>query len=94
MTQFKNDLINSRLQHVVVFPISRSPYLVLCPRQCKWKAATTYLTITTKTIKIFDYENLLLLKPPNNYKKQHRRLRSLRKNKNNNFIIFIRSISR
>ena len=64
MTQSKNDSINSRLQHVVVFPISRSPYLVLCPRQCKWKVATTYLAITTKTIEIFDYENLLLLKPP------------------------------
>ena len=64
MTQSKNDSINSRLQHVVVFPISRSPYLVLCPRQCEWKVATTYLAITTKTIKIFDYENLLLLKPP------------------------------
>ena len=29
-----------------------------------------------------------------NYKKQHRTLRSLRKNKNNNFIVLIRSISR
>ena len=29
------------------------------------------------------------VKPSTNYKKQHRTLRSMRNNKNNNFIIFI-----
>ena len=56
MIQNKNDLINSMLQHgrvvdnncCVVFPTSRFPYLILCPRQCKWKVATTYLAIRTK----------------------------------------------
>ena len=56
MTQNKNDSINSILQHgrvvdnncCVVFPTSRFPYLILCPRQCKWKVATTYLAIRTK----------------------------------------------
>ena len=70
MTQNKNDSINSILQHgrvvdkncCVIFPTSGFPYLILCPRQCKWKVATTYLAI--RTIKIFEYENLLLLKPP------------------------------
>ena len=40
MTQHKNNLINSVLQHCgvvdnnscVVFPTSRFPYLILCPR--------------------------------------------------------------
>ena len=48
MTQNKNDSINSILQHgrvvdnncCVVFPTSRFPYLILCPRYCKWKVAT------------------------------------------------------
>ena len=52
----KNDSINSILQHrrVVhnnccgVFPTSRFPYLILCPRLCKWKVATTYLAMGTK----------------------------------------------
>ena len=56
MTQNKNDSINSILQHgrvvdkncCVVFPTSGFPYLILCPRQCKWKLATTYLAIRTK----------------------------------------------
>ena len=56
MTQNKNDSINSILQHgrvvdkncCVVFPTSGFPYLILCPRQCKWKVATTYLAIRTK----------------------------------------------
>ena len=56
VTQNKNDSINSILQHgqvvdkncCVVFPTSRIPYLILCPRQGKWKAATTYLAIRTK----------------------------------------------
>ena len=51
MTQNENDSINSILQHgrvfdknfCVVFPTSGLPYLTLCPRQCKWKIATTYL---------------------------------------------------
>ena len=73
MTQNKNDSINSILQHgrvadnncCVVFPTSRLPYLILCPRQCKWKVATTYLAIRTKNnYNISEYENLLLLKPP------------------------------
>ena len=56
MTQSKNDSINSILQHGqvvdknyrIVFPTSGFPYLTLCPRQCKWKVATTYLAIRTK----------------------------------------------
>ena len=71
MTQNKNDSINSILQHgrvvgkncFVVFPTSGFPYLTLCPRQCKWKLATTYLTIRLRTMKIFEYGNLQLLKP-------------------------------
>ena len=50
MTQNKNDSI---LQHgrlvgkyrCVVFPTSGFSYLTLCPRQCQWKVATTYLAI-------------------------------------------------
>ena len=53
MTQNKNDSINSILQHgpvvdkncCVVFLTSGFSYLILCPRQCKWKVATTYLAI-------------------------------------------------
>ena len=56
MSENKNDSINSMLQHgrvvdkncCVVFPTSGFPYLILCPRQCKWKVATTYLAIRTK----------------------------------------------
>ena len=52
----KNDSINSILQHgrvggnncCAVFPTSRFLYLILCPRWCKWKVATTYLAIRTK----------------------------------------------
>ena len=52
----KNDLINSIRQYgrvvdkncCVVFPASGLPYLILCPRQCKEKVATTYLVIRTK----------------------------------------------
>ena len=55
-TQNKNNSINSILQHChvadknccIVFPILGFPYLILCPRQCKWKLATTYLAIRTK----------------------------------------------
>ena len=72
ITQNKNDLINSILQHgrvvdkncCVIFPTSGFPYLILCPRQCKQKVPTTYLAVRTKTIKIFEYENLLFLKLP------------------------------
>ena len=40
-------------------------YLNLCPRQCKWKVGTTYLAIRTKDNQnIFEYKNILLLKPP------------------------------
>ena len=56
MTQNKDSSINSILQHgrvvdknfCVVFPTSGFPYLTLCPRQCKWKVATTYLGIRAK----------------------------------------------
>ena len=56
MTQNKNDSINSILQHglvfvkncCVVFTTSGFPYLILCPRQCKWKVAATYSAIRTK----------------------------------------------
>ena len=44
MTNNENDSINSMLQHgrvvgnncCVVFPASGFPYLILCPRQCKF----------------------------------------------------------
>ena len=57
MTQNKNDLINSILQHrrvvdkncCVVFPTSGFSCLILFPRQCIWKVATTYLAIRAKT---------------------------------------------
>ena len=56
MTQNKNDSIDSILQHgrvidkncCVVFPSSGFPYLILCPGQCKWRVATTYLAIRAK----------------------------------------------
>ena len=56
MTQNKNDSVNSILQHgrvvdkncCVVFSTSGFLYLILCPRQCKWKVANTYLAIRTK----------------------------------------------
>ena len=56
ITQNEDDSINSILQHgrnldkncCVLFLTSRFPYLILCPRQCKWKVATTYLAIRTK----------------------------------------------
>ena len=56
MTQNKIYSKNSVLQHgrvvdtncCVVFSTSGFPYLTLCPRQCKWKVATTYLDIRTK----------------------------------------------
>ena len=55
-TQNKNDSINLIRQHgrvadkncCVVFPTSRSPYLILYPGQCKWKVATIYLAMRTK----------------------------------------------
>ena len=56
MTQNKIYSINSILQHspvvykncCVVFPTPGFPYLTLCPRQCKQKAASTYLARRTK----------------------------------------------
>ena len=45
----------------VVF--SASDIYILCSRQCKGKVATNYLQ-ELKTIKIFQYKNLVLLKPP------------------------------
>ena len=55
MTQNKNDSINSILQYrrlfdkncCAVFPASVFPYLILRPRQCKGKVATTYLAVRT-----------------------------------------------
>ena len=73
MTQNKKDSINSILQHgrvvdknsCVVFSTSGFSYLTLCPRQCKWKVATTYFTLSTKkNWNIWIWKNLLLLKPP------------------------------
>ena len=57
MTQNKNDSIDSILQYgcvvdrncCVVLPASVFPYLVLCPRQCKGRVATTHLAIRTKS---------------------------------------------
>ena len=56
MTVNKNDSINAILQSgrvadknsFAVFPASGFPYLILCPRRCKGKVATTYLAIRTK----------------------------------------------
>ena len=71
LTQNQNDSIKSIRQYglvvekdcSVLFSASGFPYLILCPRQCKGKVATTYLK-GLRTIKIFQYKNLLLLKPP------------------------------
>ena len=57
ITQNKNDSIKSRLQHgravgrsrCVVFPTSGFPYWILYLKRCKWKVATTYLAIRTKS---------------------------------------------
>ena len=65
LAQNQNDLINSILQYgcvverdcCVVFSVARFSYLILCPRQCKEKVATTYLE-GLRTIKIFQYKNL------------------------------------
>ena len=32
MNQNKNDLVNAILQYTHIFPTSRLPYLILCPR--------------------------------------------------------------
>ena len=71
LTQNQNDSINSILHYgrvvgkdsCLVFSGSAFPYLILCPKQCKRNVAVTYLK-GLKTIKIFQYKNLLLLKPP------------------------------
>ena len=71
LTQNQNNPINSILQYgcdvgkdcCVVFSASGFSYLILCPRQCKEKVATTYLK-RLRTNRIFRYKNLLLLKPP------------------------------
>ena len=71
LTQNQNDPINSILQYGrvagkdcwVVFSASGYPFLILCPKQCKGKVASTYLK-RLKMIKIFQYKNLLLLRPP------------------------------
>ena len=93
--------IDSILQHgrvvdknCCVTPTSGFPYLTLCPRQCKWKVDTSYLAIRAKNNERIWVWKYIAVKASTNYKKQHRTLRSMRKNKNNNFVIFIRSISR
>ena len=56
MTQNKNDSINSIMKHgrvvgkdcCVAFPTSGFSYLILCPRECKWKVAITYLARRAK----------------------------------------------
>ena len=55
MTQNKNNSISSCIDNdcCVLFPTSRFPYLILCPRLWKPEVATTYLAITTGTIKTF-----------------------------------------
>ena len=71
LTQNQNDYIKSILKYgrvvgkycCVVFFASGFPYLILSPRQCKGKVGITYLK-GLRTIKIFLYKNLLLLKPP------------------------------
>ena len=37
----------------VVFPTSGFPYLILCPKQCKWNVATTYLPIRTLLVNFY-----------------------------------------
>ena len=54
MTQNKNDSILVFVDFVdknccVVLPTLAFPYLTLCPRQYKWKVATAYLAIKTKS---------------------------------------------
>ena len=69
LTQNQYDLINSILQYgrvvrkdcCVVFSASGFPYLIMCLRQSKGKVPTTYLK-GLRTIKTFQYKNLLLLK--------------------------------
>ena len=78
----------------VVFPALRFPYLILCLRQCKGKVTTTYLAIKTKNNQNIREQKSAAVKTSTNYKNQGQTLRSLRKNKNNNFIIFTGSISR
>ena len=67
LTQNLNDSINSILQYgrvvekdfCAISSASRFPYLILC----KEKVATSYLQ-GLRTIKMFQYKNLLLLNPP------------------------------
>ena len=71
LTQNQNNSINVILQYgcvvgkncCIVFSASGFSFLNLCLRQCNGKVATTYLK-GLRTIKIFQYKNLLLLKPP------------------------------
>ena len=70
LTQNQNNSINVILQYgravrkncCIVFSASGFSFLNLCLRQCNGKVATTYLK-GLRTIKIFQYKNLLLLKP-------------------------------
>ena len=70
LAQNQGDPINAILQYgsvvgrdcCVVFSASGNPYLILCSRQCKGKVATNYLQ-GLRTMKIFQYKNLLPLKP-------------------------------
>ena len=71
LTENQNDSINSILQYgrvvgkdcCVVFSAPGFPYLILSPTQCKRKVATTYLK-GLRTVEIFQYKNLPLLKLP------------------------------
>ena len=64
---------------VVVFPTSGYPYLILCPRQCKWKVAATCLAIRTKNNYDIWVWKSPAIKASTNYKKQHQTLWTLRK---------------
>ena len=82
--------------HKLLCSISRFRilFLILCHRLCKGKVAITYLVIRTRNNLNIREGNSAAVKASTNFKKQHQTLWSLRKNKNNNFIILIRSISR
>ena len=96
LAQNQDDPINSILQYgsvvgkdcCVVFSASGNPYLILCSRQCKGKVATNYLQ-GLRTMKIFQYKNLLPLKPSQttrsdiqhcNHWKEKKYIRNIRNN--------------
>ena len=86
MTQNKNDSINSILQYGRVVEKK-----LLCG--ISYLRTSIFDTVSQK--KTFEYENQSpAVKTSANYKKRHQTSRSMRKSKNNNFNILIRSISR